>query len=348
MARRSAFQEAKRRAASRVPPPLPDAARKVSLKPPPLPSHARKTARTPVLAPGDLDPLKNLLLFARTVVEGWFAGKHRSTDFGTNAEFAEHRHYVVGDPVSAIDWKVYARSRNLAVRKYREEKDLTGYLVVDVSGSMAYQARGRESKQLRAARIAASLAYLMQRQGDKSSLALYHETLAGYVAPGSTQRHLHEVVTLLEDAVADSKGRTVTHGALDLCVPLFKKRGSLIVISDFFTDLDRFFDAVARFQHRKFDILLLHVVDPDEVVLPDVALARFIDMETGESLQVAPDEVRNAYRKEMEAMTDRLTREARRRGIDYHILKTEEPYLDAIEAWLGLRGKTRGGRRRGR
>ncbi|MEX2577679.1 MAG: DUF58 domain-containing protein [Verrucomicrobiales bacterium] len=345
MARRSAFEEAKRRGASRQPPPLPDAAREVRLKPPPLPARARKTAKPPVLEPGDLDPLKNLLLFAQTVVEGWFAGRHRSTDFGTNAEFVEHRHYVVGDPISAIDWQVYARSRNLAVRKYREEKDLTGYLVVDVSGSMAYQAEGRESKQLRAARIAASLAYLMQRQGDKSSLALFHESLAGYVAPGSTRRHLHEVVTRLEEAVLDSKGKTHAHGALDLCVPLFRKRGSLIVISDFFTDLDRFFDAVARFQHRRFDILLLHVVDPDEVVLPDVALARFIDMETGEALQVAPDEIRKAYRKEMDAMTERLCGEARRRGIDYHILKTEAPYLEAIEAWLGLRGKVKGGRR---
>lgn len=299
----------------------------------------KRTAGESFLTPGDLDPLKNLLLFAQLVVEGWYSGKHRSVDFGTNAEFAEFKHYVPGDPVSDIDWKVYARSRKLVIRKYREEKDMTGYLVVDVSGSMAYAGGGRDSKQLRAVRIAASLAYLMQRQGDKSSLALFRERLAGHVPPGGTKRHMHDVVTLLEDALHAPGGRTAAHGALDSCVPLFKKRGSVVVISDFFTDLDRFFDAIAQFQHRRFQILLLHVVDPDELNLPNVPLARFVDMETGDAIQVAPDEVRAAYRKEMKAMTDRIEMECLRRGIEYKVLRTEEPYIEAIEAWLGLRGK---------
>lgn len=352
----SAFQRAKRRAefaqpppfppSPSQPPPLPSLRRNKAVPPPPLSIPATPRSGRSILDPADLDPLKNLLLFARLVVEGWFAGKHRSFDFGTNAEFAEHKRYVPGDPVGDIDWKAYARNRQLVIRKHRAEKDMTSYLVVDISGSMGYQGGGRESKQSRAARIAASLAYLMQRQGDKAALALFHERLAGYVPPGSTRRHLHDVVSMLETAVSASRGLTRAHGALDLCVPLFRKRGSVVVLSDFFTDLDRFFDAIAQFQHRRFQVLLLHVMDPDERELPDVPLARFIDMETGQAMQVAPDEVRGAYRREMEAMTGRLKDESLRRGIEYKILPTEDPYLEAIEAWLGLRGKMTMGARR--
>ena len=224
---------------------------------------------------------------------------------------------------------------------------MSANLVVDVSGSMAYKAAGRDGKHLRAARIAASLAYLMQKQGDQFSLSLFNDSLVRHIPSGGTRRHLFDCLGALEDRLDLNRGLTGAHSVLDLCVPLFKRRGSIIFISDFFTDLDRFFDAIAQFQHRRFDILLLHVIDPDERLLPEVPLARFVDMETGASIQVVPDEVRIAYRREMEAMTQRLATEALRRGLDYHILKTEEPYREALEAWLGLKGKA-GGRASGR
>ncbi len=319
-------------------------AAKSGTPPPPLPRREGPPPLPPargsrVLKASELDPLKNLLLFARSVVEGWFAGKHRSLDFGSNAEFVEHKPYVPGDPPANLDWRVFARSRKLMVRKHREEKQMSANLMVDISGSMAYQAGGRDAKSLRAARVAAAMAYLMQRQGDRFSLSLFSHTLVRHIPAGSTRRHLFDCLAALEENLQTNQGTTGAHTALDLCVPLFKRRGSLIFISDFFTDLDRFFDAIAQFQHRRFDVLLLHVMDPDERLLPDVPLARFVDMETGASIQVAPDEIRTAYRREMEALTERLTSEARRRGLDYHLLKTEEPWRDALEAWLVRRGQ---------
>ena len=360
MDRESAYHKAEQRAGGVQPPPIPGEADRRGA-PPPIPGGAVRRVSPPKLAKGlpprrikqtysildpkDLDPFKNLLLFAELVVEGWLAGKHRSIDFGSRAEFAEHKPYVEGDSVADIDWRVYARNRHLVVRKHKEEKDMTSYLVVDVSGSMGYQGGGRESKQVRAARIAAALAYLMQRQGDKSALALFHETLRAFIKPGSTRMHLHELAACLEVAAGTPGGQTRAHGALDLCVPLFTKRGSIVVISDFFTDLDRFFDAIAQFQHRRFRVLLLHVIDPHELYLPDVAMARFVDMETSKWMQVAPDEIRDAYFKEMEAMTTRLEQESLRRGVEYRVLRTEEPYIEAIEAWMGLRGQPNSGRR---
>jgi hypothetical protein len=136
-------------------------------------------------------------------------------------------------------------------------------------------------------------------------------------------------------------GLTNAGPVLNLCSPMFRRRGSLIVISDFFTDLDAFFASLAQFQHRGFDILLLHVTDPDERLLPNVAMAQFVDMESGLSIEATPDEIRTAYRREIDAMMQRMESECTRRGIAWHLLRTEDPWRDALEAWLGLRGKIR-------
>lgn len=331
-----------------VPPPLPAGYRKPisppsipAISPPPIPKRGKNgkagVSRKEILDPSQLDPYRDLLLFARLVVEGWLAGKHRSLDYGSNAEFVEHRNYMPGDPVSLVDWKVYARNRRLVIQKHRDEKDMTGYLLLDVSGSMSYQSGQRESKLVRAAKTTAALAYLMGRQGDKSSLALFHTEVEDYLEPGSTRRHLFDLVSRLQLALEKPKGKTAAHSAIDLCVPLFKKSGSLVVISDLLTDHDRLFDALAQFQYRKFKILLLHIVDPDEVHLPDLALARFVDLETKETIQVAPDEIRNAYRADNERITERLKEECLHRGITYHLLDTETPWQTALEAWLGQR-----------
>jgi len=329
-----ALRKAKLPPSGKGPPPLP------GRKPVPPPLPKKSTAST-LLPPGVLDGYANLLLFAESVVQGFFSGKHRSLDFGSSAEFAEFKAYQAGDPVAHVDWKVFARSRRLMIRKHREEKEMTAWLVVDVSGSMAYRAEGREAKCLHAARIAAALATLMQRQGDRFSLTLFNQTPCAHVPAGSTRRHLMDCLTTLEARTAKPAGPTSAGAALDLCSPMFRRKGSLIVISDFFTDLDIFFRSLAQFQHRGFEILLLHVTDPDERLLPNVPMARFVDMESGASVEVTPDEIRTAYRREMEAMMQRMDEECTRRGIAWHLLRTEEPWRDALEAWLGLRGKTR-------
>ena len=319
------------------PPPLPDSARQGRhAAPPPLPKFVSN-----ILDPVELEGFKNLLLFAESVVKGFFSGKHRSLDFGSNAEFSEYKAYQPGDPVAHVDWKVYARNRRLMIRKHRDEKEMTAYLVVDVSGSMAYHAGGRESKGMRAARIAAALACLMQRQGDKFSLTVFYKVLGAHLPAGSTRRHLMDCLSTLEYRLKRPAGTTEAAESLNLCAPLFRRRGSLIVISDFLTDLDKFFESISQFQHRGFDILLLHVVDPDETLLPNVSMAKFMDMETGQTIDATPDEIRTAYRRETELMMERMETECTRRGLAWHVLRTEDPWREALEAWLGLRERTR-------
>jgi uncharacterized protein (DUF58 family) len=336
----------------RVPPVIPAAGRAVPPAPPvihvppPAPSSRRgpvarprfvkQTPRPALLSPEELERFGNLLVFARSVVEGYFAGKHKSPHRGSSVEFTDYKVYVPGDDPKRIDWRAYGRSRRLFVRQYEAETDMVVYLLVDVSASMNYSGAGRESKYIVAAKVAAALAYLMIHQGDKAALVLFAAKLKFFLPPGGTRRHLHSLVTELE--MVQPAWQTGTAAALAECNLLFKKRGRLVVLSDFWDETDQTFEALSRFLHRKFEILLLHVAHPDELDLPPVHAARFHDLETHEEVEVEVDEIRAAYREAARRRADALAREANQRRISYALVRTNRPYLDAIEAYLGFRG----------
>src|SRR6185437_9396824 len=250
-------------------------------RPPPIPSWVK---RPPVLLnPAELERFSDLLVFARSTVEGYFAGKHKSPFRGSSVEFADYKEYIPGDDPKRIDWRAYGRSRRLFVRQFEAETDMSVYLLVDVSASMDYAGANSQSKYLLAARIAAALAYLMIHQGDKVALVLFSEDLKQFLPPGGTRRHLHHIIRELE-SVEPAFG-TSTANALAECDPLFKKRGKLVVLSDFWDNTDQTFEALSRFLHRKFEILLLHIAHPHEMDLPDVSAARFHDMETHDEIE---------------------------------------------------------------
>jgi uncharacterized protein (DUF58 family) len=289
-----------------------------------------------ILSPAELNRFKNLLVFARATVEGALVGKHRSKRRGTSAEFADYKEYAPGDEINRIDWRVFGRSRRLYTRQSDAETDMTVYLLVDVSGSMEYGDYTPVDKFLLAARIAAALAYLMIQQGDKAALGLYAESLLRYIPPGGTRRHLHNLVAELE-AIEPFAG-TNTAGALAQCAAVFKKRGRLVILSDFWDNPEAIFDALSRFLHRGFDILLLHIVHPHEMDLPGAHAARFVDMESGEEVQLDPEEIRGAYRTAARERVGRIAREANDRRIDHALITSGNPYIEAIEAYLGFRG----------
>ena len=128
--------------------------------------------------------------------------------------------------------------------------------------------------------------------------------------------------------------------AISECANLFRKRGLVVILSDFFTDYPALFDALAHFMHRRFALLLLQVLDPDELLLPTINVARFEDLETREQVQVEPEEIRAAYRETMRRRVDDLAHEADQRQISLAVVNTGQPYLEALEAYLGFRGKT--------
>jgi uncharacterized protein (DUF58 family) len=320
-----------------MPPPLPKPAGVSAAAATILPKRTATVAPPPLLLDlHELERFENLLVFAKAVVEGYFAGKHKSPYRGSAAEFADYKEYVAGDDLARLDWRVYGRTRRLYIRQFEEETDMTVYLMVDTSGSMRYAGAKRSSKFLLAAKIAAALAYLMTAQADKTALALFAQKVTQFIGPGGTRRHLHQLVTELERVRPARTTGIAT--AVEECVALFKKRGRIVILSDFLDDTTALFDALSQFVHRKFEILLLQVTDPDELNLPSF-VAKFVDLETAETVQVDPEEIRAAYRERMRQSIDGLAREADLRQIQHRLIDTSRPYLDAIEAYLGFRGK---------
>lgn len=317
------------------PPPLP------RIAPPPLPQHAESRSspafHSRYLNPDELERFDNLLVFASTIVEGWLAGRHRSPHFGFSAEFVEHKAYVSGDDISTVDWQVYARTRKLYTRRFLEETDMTIHLLVDCSPSMACLAASREMKQSRAKRVAAALAYLMLKQGDKASVSLFSDRLVDHVPPGGTRRHLFQLLRALEKNLV-ATCRTDVARALHELSSQVRKRGRLVVVSDFLgVDVAAMFDALSVFVHRGFEVMLMQVLDPDELSLPDVNLARFRDSETGQEVQVEPEEIRAAYEREVQGLMDALGTQAVRRRISYSMHHVGSPYVAAIESYIHFR-----------
>ena len=281
----------------------------------------------------EISRFDNLLIFAKSVVDGYFSGRHRAVNYGSSAQFKDYVAYQPGDELSKIDWRLYGKSGRLFTKKYDNETDMMVYLIVDMSASMGY---GKDlTKGLLAGRIAAALAYLMINQGDKVSLILFDQKVINYMPPGGTRSHLYNVISALEES--DPSLKTDICAALNECQGLLKKRGRLVVISDFWGADTKLFDALSQFLHRKFEILLMHIYDEDEMSLPQYDNVRFVDMESGEEIQLEPDEIRAQYKKNMQDFLDSLAQGSEARKIKYNLISTDAPYLEAIESYLGFR-----------
>jgi len=212
---------------------------------------------------------------------------------------------------------------------------------VDASKSMAYCGGNREAKGFRAARIAAALAYLMLQQGDKASVTLFADRILEHLPPRGTRRHLMSMLRALVHPAHEASGKTNLPASLAECERLIHRRGRLVILSDFLGHSPKeIFDALSPFIHRGFEILLLQVSDPDEQSLPDANLARFVDMETGETIEVEPSEIRAEYEALVKAKTNEFETCSAQHRIDFTSVHTANPYRDAIDAYLGFRARS--------
>jgi uncharacterized protein (DUF58 family) len=291
------------------------------------------------LQTGDLRRLRNFQFAARLVVEGYFQGRHRSPYFDFSSEFADYRPYVPGDEIRAIDWRAYARTDRYYIKLYRKETDMNCYLLVDKSRSMAFQGGNGVGKFEYAGYMAAALSYLMLRQGDKAGLALGDESLRTFIPPGGTQQNLQRILTTLEQT--EPSGTTGIGSTLQTLFGVIKRRGLLVVISDFLDDPDRLFSALSMFTHRGFTVLLLQVLTDDEIHLPSVDNALFQDMESAATVSAEPELIRRAYEKEIQAFLGGIEGQAKARRIHYHLATTSTPYYEALESYLTTRSGMR-------
>jgi uncharacterized protein (DUF58 family) len=290
------------------------------------------------LDPAILATLGTLELKARTVVEGFLSGLHRSPFKGFSVEFAEYRQYMPGDDLATIDWKVYARSDRYYVKKFEEETNLECRLLVDVSGSMGYGSRGL-SKLEYASYLAASLAYLMQRQRDAVRLATFDHRVVSMLPPSVRPGHLTAVLSVLDRMRAGD--RTGFARPFHQLADSLSKRGLVIVISDLLDEPGHVVEGLKHFRFRGTDVIVFHVLDPDELRFPFDAPARFTDPETGEEITATPHLVRQQYLDELRGFLQHYERELRVSSIDYCLLDTSQPLDHALLEYLRTRGKRR-------
>jgi uncharacterized protein (DUF58 family) len=291
----------------------------------------------PFLDPAVVARLGTLELKARTIVEGFLSGLHRSPFKGFSVEFAEYRQYIHGDDLSTIDWKVYARSDRFYVKKFEEETNLDCHLMIDVSGSMGYGGHHGMSKFEYGACLAASLAYLMNRQRDAVGLAAFDERIVSMLPSSSRTGHLRAVLLTL-DRLVPARTTNVSKPLHQLADSL-SKRGMVVLISDLLDDPDEVIRGLKHFQFRGTDVIVFQILDPDEIDFPFERVTRFEDLETSEEVAAVPGAVRTHYVREMASLIERYRRELGGAGIDYQLLRTSNPLELALMAYLSTRAR---------
>lgn len=285
---------------------------------------------------GAMEALRHVRLRPRGAAEGTFSGPHRSRYRGTAVEFADYREYTPGDDIRMVDWKVFARSDRHYVRLYDAERNLLTYLVVDKSGSMEFSGAVERtpSKLEHAARLAAALGYLVIREGDEVGLSLADEKLHSHLAPGSSWPHLTRSLELLSGAQAG--GRTDLGACLEQVFTRIKRRGVLVVFSDFLDASPQLWRSIDLFRRSRFDVMLFQTLHPEELELPDMAAGRFIEAEGGAGkLNLEPDAARALYRERFNAFLSEIKANCQARGCDWFLAKTsEQPYRFLQQAFL--------------
>jgi uncharacterized protein (DUF58 family) len=289
------------------------------------------------LDPAVVARLGNLELKARTVVEGFLSGLHRSPFKGFSVEFAEYRQYIPGDDLSTIDWKVYARSDRHYVKKFEEETNLNCHVMLDISGSMAYGSRGITKYEYGQC-LAASLAYLMNRQRDAAGLAAFDERIVTMLPASARPGHLNAILVTLDrlELGAETNVSKPLHQLADS----LSKRGMVVLISDLLDDPERVIRGLKHFRFRGTDVIVFHLLDPDELAFPFERATRFEDMETRDEVLAVPVVVRDHYLKAIGSLIERYKRELGAAGIDYQLLTTDQPLELALLAYLSTRGRT--------
>ncbi len=289
--------------------------------------------------------IRSLELRARAVVEGFRAGLHRSPWHGFSVEFTEYRQYTPGDDPRHLDWRVYARSDRYYIRKFEDETNLRCHLLVDQSHSMAYGTPGWTKAEY-AATLAATLARFLYLQGDAIGLLSFDEGLRDYLPARQKTGHLRQIILALDKPA----GGTAT----DLIKPLrriseiVRKRGLMVVISDFLTPVDELERNLVSLTASGHEVVLFQILDPAELDFGFTAASVFEDAESGRTLYIDPAAARAGYLERLAAHQAALEAICQKLGLAWHVLSTVRPLELALTDFFHdrlRRGMTAGRRR---
>jgi uncharacterized protein (DUF58 family) len=282
-------------------------------------------------SPADAGQISKLQLTARQVVEGILTGLHKSPHRGFSVEFSEHREYVAGDELRHLDWKAFARSDRYYIKLYEQETNLRATLVLDTSASMAFG-----NKLDYARHLAACLAYLLAHQQDLAGLVAVDDQVRVELPPGSSPSHLDMLFRQLESLNAGNQ--TDLTRQLHSLSERWPRRSLVILLSDLWLEPQDLVKALQHLRYRKHQGIVLHLLDRNEVDLPYDRKLTFQDLETGEKLQVEPDEVRETYRQQVQEYLAAVRKSCNDSDVEYHEIYVDEPYDKALIRLLSRRG----------
>ena len=274
----------------------------------------------------------NLELVARSVVDGFINGLHRSPYFGASVDFAEHRGYTPGDDIRRVDWRLFARTDRFYVKEYEADSNSNFTVLLDVSKSMGFGSQG-VTKLDYARMLAGCLTYLVHRQKDRVGLVTFDADVVQHVPPSA--KHLDVVLHVLDRVRLSNPG--------ELGPPLrklaehFGRRGVLVLISDLYEDPQAVIDAVSPLRFRGNDLIVFHVLDPAEIDFPYDDASAFEDLESGEQIPVVPEALAGKYREMIRAHIEALASKFAELRIDYSLLSTANALDHALFNYLSMR-----------
>ncbi|NIR46169.1 MAG: DUF58 domain-containing protein [Gemmatimonadetes bacterium] len=286
------------------------------------------------LDPQVLARIDNLELLARTVVDGFINGLHRSPYLGLSVDFAEHRPYMPGDDIRKIDWRVFGRTDRYYVKQFEADTNANFLVVLDISRSMDFSSGGL-SKLDYARYLAACLSYFSRQQRDRVGLATIAEDIVDYVPPSA--KHLDIVLHAIDRIEPAAQG--------NLSVPLLKvaeaiKRRSIVaIISDLYDEPENVARSASVLENKGNDVIVFQVLDKAELEFPFDEPAQFEDLESGERIPVVPERQREAYRELIDGHIADLSHLLVERRIDYYLFDTSQPLDYALFSYLSRREK---------
>jgi uncharacterized protein (DUF58 family) len=285
------------------------------------------------LDPHVLSAISGLDLVAKTVVQGFINGLHRSPDFGFSQEFAEYRMYSPGDDLRHVDWNVYARAERMYLKRYKGETNTKVTVLLDLSKSMSY---GKKPNKLEYSRyLVSSLVYLAVQQRDATGLILFDDEVRQFIPPASRVGHLQKVLHAIEKAETGQHTNFAKPFAQFL--EFIRQRGLVIVVSDFYADPETVIQTIAPLRWKKNEVVLFHILDRQELEPTIAGPATMIDIESGEAVEVTPEYLKTEYRAKMNQHIEDLRSKAQGAGMEYFLMPTDKPLDAGLREYLAAR-----------
>lgn len=298
-----------------------------------------KASNETLLDPELISKAEALGLHARYVVEGYMAGEHKSPYRGFAIEFAQHREYSHGDDTRHLDWKVVGRTDRYYIKQYEQETNYVANVLLDGSESMKYGS-GKLTKLHYGKVIAACLSYLILNQRDAVALGLFDSAMRDYAPRSDSRATIHNLMARL--AAFEPKAQTNIATVLHDMARQTRRKGIVIVISDFFDDEQAVLDGIQHLRFGGNEVIVFHVMDPYELEFPFMGLVEFEGLEQIPKILTRPSEIRKSYLREVEAFRSRLRNGCERNNCHYVLVNTSQPLDEILSGYLAFRLRTAG------